>query len=232
MRVLRIFVIIGLILAGLFVAADRWAVGYAEDEMAAKVRLGQGQAGGTTVDIHGFPFLTQALGRELEQVDVRLTGVEAAGADGRKMRISQLDASFHGVKLDSDYTGGTATRVDGSALVSYDDLTKTSQNGATIAYGNAPGKVKVTATVEVLGRSITRSVVSTVTLGEDGRTVRVRADEVPGEGIPGVEGMIRKKTDFERRINGLPEGIKLSGLTSDAGGLHLSLDGRNVTLAG
>ncbi|MBW5481679.1 LmeA family phospholipid-binding protein [Streptomyces bambusae] len=230
MRFLRILLIIGLVLAGLFVAADRWAVGYAEDELADRIHIGQGLAGSTEVEIHGFPFLTQALSYELDQVDVRLKGVEAS-ADGRKMRITEFDAGFHDVTLKSDYSGGTAGSVDGSALVSYEDLTKASQSGVVLTYGGAPGKVKVTATVEILGRAITRSVVSTVTL-VDGNTVRVRADEVPGEGIPGVEGMVRKKTDFDRRIDGLPKGIELSGLTSDAAGVHLSIGGKDVVLAG
>ncbi|MCB5178913.1 LmeA family phospholipid-binding protein [Streptomyces antimicrobicus] len=230
MRALRIILIIGLVLAGLFVAVDRWAAGYAEDELAARVQIGRGLAGSTEVDIHGFPFLTQALGHELEQVDVRLKGVEAS-ADGRRLRITQLDARFHDVAVKSDYSGGTAAAVDGTALVSYEDLTKASQTGVTLTYGGAPGKVKVTATVEILGRSITRSVVSTISL-VDGTTVRVRADEVPGEGIPGVEGMVRRKTDFDRRIDGLPKGIELSGLTSDAGGVHLTIGGKDVVLAG
>ncbi|RSS62759.1 DUF2993 domain-containing protein [Streptomyces sp. WAC06614] len=230
MRALRILLIIGLVLAGLFVLADRLAVGYAEDRIADRVKVGRGQAASTSVEIHGFPFLTQALGHELEQVDVKLQGVEASN-EGRRMRITEFDARFHQVKLNGDFSGGTAGTVDGSALVSYEDLTKASQNGVTVTYGGAPGKVKVTATVEILGRSITRSVVSTISL-VDGTTVRVRADEVPGEGIPGIEGMVRKKTDFDRRVDGLPRGIVLSGLTSDAGGVHLAVGGKDVVLAG
>ncbi|GAA1564853.1 DUF2993 domain-containing protein [Streptomyces globosus] len=237
MRVLRVVVFVAVVLGGLFVAADRFAVGYAEDELADRIRARQGLAGSAEVEIHGFPFLTQALSRELDRVDVRVTGVDAV-ADGRKTRLSELDSTFRGVKLDADYGGGTAKSAEGSALITYPDLTKASQTGVTLAYGGAKDKVKVTASVELLGRTFTRSVVSTVSLVEaggdgGGKLVRVRADEVPGEGIPGIEGAVRRKTDFDRRLDGgLPSGLRLTGLTSDEAGVHLELGGTDVSLAG
>ncbi|MER5868570.1 DUF2993 domain-containing protein [Streptomyces sp. NPDC002044] len=237
MRFLRVVVIIGVVLGALFVGADRWAAGYAENQLADRIQSRQGLAGTAEVEIHGFPFLTQAASRDLERVDLKLRGVEAM-ADGRKTRLAELDASFRGVSLNGDYTRGTARRAEGSALITYADLTAASQTGATLAYGGAPGKVKVTAGIEVFGKSLTRSVVSTVTLEDakdpkDGKVVRVRAEEVPGEGIPGIEGLVRKKTDFDRRLDGgLPAGLRLSALTSDEAGVHLALTGSNVVLAG
>ncbi|MCX4629101.1 DUF2993 domain-containing protein [Streptomyces sp. NBC_01443] len=235
MRFLRVVVIIGVVLGALFAGADRWAVNYAENRLAERIQARQGLAGSTEVDIHGFPFLTQALSHDLDRVDVRLKGVEAV-SDGRKTRLSQLDASFRSVKLNGDYSGGTAERAEGTALVTYQDLTEASQTGVTVTYGGAPGKVKVTAAVEVLGRKLSPSVVSTVTLVDapgGGKMVRVRADEVPGEGLPGIEGAVRKKTDFDRRLDGgLPSGLKLAALTSDEAGVHLTLTGSDVVLAG
>ncbi|GHB80146.1 hypothetical protein GCM10010347_58480 [Streptomyces cirratus] len=236
MRFLRAVVIIAVILGGLFVGADRWAVGYAENRIAERIQARQGPAGSAEVDIHGFPFLTQALGHELDRVDVTLKGVEAS-ADGRKTRLTRLDAAFHEVKLNDGYSGGTARRAEGTAFVSYADLTEASQNGVTVAYGGTPGKVKVTARLEFLGQGLTRSVVSTIALADGpsgkGKIVRVHADEVPGEGIPGIERVVRKKTDFDRSIDGgLPSGLQLSTLTSDEQGVHLSLTGTDVVLAG
>lgn len=111
------------------------------------------------------------------------------------------------MKLNSDYSGGTAERAEGTGRITYADLTAASQTGATLTYGGAPGKVKVSAAVDVLGKTVTHSVVSTISLvdapdGKGGKLVRVHADEVPGAGIPGVEKLIRKKTDFERNLRG------------------------------
>ncbi|WP_326589402.1 LmeA family phospholipid-binding protein [Streptomyces sp. NBC_01294] len=237
MRALRVIVIIGVVLGALFAGLDRWAVGYVENRLADRIQARQGLAGTSEVEIRGFPFLTQALSHDLDRIDLKLRGVEVT-AEGRKTRLSELDASFHGVKLDGDYSGGTAERAEGTGLITYADLTAASQTGATLSYGGAPGKVKVTAAVDVLGKTLTRSVVSTVTLedakdGKGGKIVRVRADEVPGEGIPGVEKLIRKKTDFDRNLeSGLPAGLHLSALTSDEAGVHLTLGGSNVVVAG
>ncbi|MFC9296654.1 DUF2993 domain-containing protein [Streptomyces sp. NPDC057011] len=237
MRFLRVVVIIGVVLGAIFVGVDRWAVSYAENRLAGRIQARQGLAGSSEVDIHGFPFLTQALSHDLDRVDLKLRGVEVM-ADGRKTRLSELDASFRGVALNGDYSRGTAKTATGTGLITYGDLSAASQTGATLSYGGAPGKVKVTAGVDVLGRTLTRSVVSTITLedtkdGKGGKIVRVRADEVPGEGIPGLEKLVRKKTDFDRTLDsGLPAGLHLSALTSDETGVHLTLDGSNVVMAG
>lgn len=237
MRFLRFVVIVGVVLGALFVGVDRWAVGYAENRLADRVQARQGLAGSAEVEIHGFPFLTQALSHDLDQVDLKLKGVEAS-ADGRKTRLTEVDASFHEVKLNDGYSGGTAKRAQGTALISYEDLTKASQSGVSLTYGGAPGKVKVSATLDFLGRTLTRDVVATVTLvdakdSKNGKVVRVRADSVPGEGIPGIEREVRKRTDFDRRLDeGLPSGLRLTALTSDESGVHLTLDGTDVVLAG
>ncbi|MDA5279116.1 LmeA family phospholipid-binding protein [Streptomyces sp. NPDC054904] len=236
MRFLRVVLIIGVVLGALLVGADRWAVGYAEERLAERIQARQGAGGKAEVEIEGFPFLTQALSHDLDRVNLKLTGVEAT-ADGRKTRLSQIDASFREVKLNGDYTGGTARRAEGTALISYEDLTKASQNGVVLTYGGSPGKVKVTATLDFLGQSLTRHVVSTVTLVDakdgKGKIVRVRADEVPGGGIPGIEREVRKRTDFDRSVDGgLPAGLGLSALTADESGVHLTLTGTDVVLAG
>ncbi|MET9469412.1 DUF2993 domain-containing protein [Streptomyces sp. NPDC006544] len=238
MRVLRVFLIIAVVLGGLFVGADRWAVGYAENRLADRIQARQNLPGGVGVDIHGFPFLTQALAHDLDRVDLKVAEVEVATSDGRRTRLSDIRVAFHGVELNGDYSGGTARRAEGSALVTYADLSGAAQPGVTVAYGGTPGKVKVTASVEVLGKTLTRSVVSTVSLvdskdAKGTKIVRVRADEVPGEGVPGVETAIRKKTDFDRRLDGgLPSGVQLTALTSDEAGVHLTLGGTNLSLAG
>ncbi|WP_030771227.1 DUF2993 domain-containing protein [Streptomyces sp. NRRL F-2664] len=237
MRVLRVVVIVGVVLATLFAGVDRWAVGYAENRLAERIQARQGLAGSAEVEIHGFPFLTQALSRDLDRVDLRLRGVEVM-ADGRRTRLAELDASFRGVRLDGDYSSGTAERATGTALLTYADLTAASQTGATLSYGGAPGKVKVTASVDILGKTLSRSVISTITLvdapdSKGGKIVRVHAEEVPGEGIPGLERQVRKRTDFDRDLGtGLPAGLQLSALTSDEAGVHLTLGGSNVVMAG
>ncbi|MCX4824069.1 DUF2993 domain-containing protein [Streptomyces sp. NBC_01142] len=229
MRALRILLIIAVILGGIFVAVDRIAVNMAESKAADRIKFQQGTAGSTEVSIKGFPFLTQVAGKELDEVGIELTGIETSAA-GRMVRISEMSADLFQVRLGEGYSSATAARAEGTARISYEDLTKASDDGVTVAYGQN-GKLKVTGTAEILGRTVTRSVFSTVSL-VDGDTIRVRADKVPGEDIPGLENLIRKKTDFDRQIGGLPTGLKLEKVEAKSDGVVFTVTGKDVALAG
>jgi hypothetical protein len=229
MRALRVLLIVAVLLGGILVGLDRIAAAYAESEAADRVRLGPARAASTDVDIKGFPFLTQLMDRRFDEVDVVLTGVEAT-AGGRKIRIGEMTAALHDVTLNEDHTSARAATVSGTALISYADLAAASEREVKVAYGGN-GKVKVTGGVEILGRTVTRSVVSTVTL-IDGNTIRVRADRVPGDGIPGLEDLVRQRTDFDRQIGGLPEGMKLEKVAAREDGVAISVSGKNVALTG
>ncbi|WP_299539589.1 DUF2993 domain-containing protein [uncultured Streptomyces sp.] len=230
MRALRVLVVVLVVLCGVFVAVDRAAVYFAESEAADRVRIAGGDAESTDVSIKGFPFLTQVADRRLDRVDVSLSGISAASG-GRTVRISGLDARLEDVTLGEGYSSATAGRLSGTAAVSYADLTTAvGDEAVSVAYGG-DGKVKVTGSVSLLGRSFSRSVTSTVTL-IDGRTVRVHADKVPGEGIPGLEDLVRTKTDFERELSGLPDGLELSKIEVAENGLRISVRGTGFALTG
>ncbi|MGW7412651.1 LmeA family phospholipid-binding protein [Streptomyces sp. NPDC054863] len=231
MRALRILLILLVVVGGIFVVADRFAVNYAEGEVAAKVRSSQGLSAEPQIDIKGFPFLTQVLGKKLDQVDVTMDGVETS-AQGRSLKVGRMTAELHDVTLSSNFSSATAARATGTAVISYDDLTRAAgDKDVKLAFGGN-GKVKVTGTVSVLGREIQRSVLSSVSLKNSGKSVAVRADEVPGQGIPGLEGMIRKKIDFERPIGGLPNGLVLDKITPVETGMEIGVTGTDVHLAG
>ncbi|GHH46306.1 LmeA family phospholipid-binding protein [Streptomyces candidus] len=231
MRALRILLILGVVLGGIFVAVDRLAVNYAESEVATKVRASQGLSTEPQIDIKGFPFLTQVLAKELDRVDVTMDGLQTE-AEGRSLTVGKINAELYDVILTNNFSSATATRAAGTAVISYDDLTRAAgDKDVKLAYGGN-GKVKVTGTASVLGREITQSVLSSVSLKDGGRVVAVRADSVPGQGIPGLEGMIRKKIDFERPIGGLPNGLKLDKITPVETGMEVAVTGANVELAG
>ncbi|MEU4213478.1 DUF2993 domain-containing protein [Streptomyces sp. NPDC026206] len=235
MRAIRTTLIVAVILAGLFVAADRAAVYFAENQAAEKIRSSQGLSGTPDVSIKGFPFLTQVAGSELEEVDIKLDGV-TAGAGDRSVKVSGFDAQLHNVRIDSSFSSAVAGSATGTAHLSYDELTKAAGDpNVSVAYGGKDGagrsQVKVTGQVTVMGQPVQRSVVSTVSV-VNGNTIRVRADEVPAQGIPGLERKVREKTDFDRQLSGLPKGIKLDKVVTTPTGVDITLTGTDVNLAG
>ncbi|MFB7311414.1 DUF2993 domain-containing protein [Streptomyces sp. NPDC056192] len=229
MRALRILLIMVVVLGGVFIAVDRAAVYFAESEAEGRVQISGSTIGSTDISIKGFPFLTQVAGSSLDEVDIELTGIET-DAGGRRIRISEMNAELHDVTLADGFSSATAARATGTATVSYEDLTHAADDGVVVQYGGN-GKVKVTGAVEILGRTLERSVTSTVTL-VDGHTIRVHADKVPGEGIPGLEGLVRRKTDFEREIGALPNGLKLQRIEPTKIGLEISVTGSDIPLGG
>ncbi|MGW1512240.1 LmeA family phospholipid-binding protein [Streptomyces sp. NPDC002394] len=228
MRALRILLIVAVVLGGILVGVDRLAVSYAESEASSRVKLSGAPAESVEVDIKGFPFLTQVVDRRFDEVDVKAAGVRATAGD-KDVRVGELTVALRDVTVTGDWAGAKAGSASGTALISYADLTAASDREATVAYGGN-GKVKVTGSVKILGRSLTRSVLSTVTV-VNGDTLKVRADEVPGAGIPGVEELVRARTDFERPI-GLIAGMKVEKVEPRPDGLAVTVTGKDVALAG
>ncbi|MGA5565760.1 DUF2993 domain-containing protein [Streptomyces platensis] len=233
MRALRVLLVLVVILGGLFVAADRVAVGLAEDKAAEKIRASRGLDRTPTVAIKGFPFLTQVAGRSLQEVDADLGGIEAR-AQGRALRIDQLSAHFFDVGLTSDYTSiESAASATGNARISYADLTKAAGGGVKISFGgqkNGRSQVKISPKIPVLSSLDVTGSISIV----GGDTVRLRADGLPGmcRALPGCEAKVRAQTDHDWKLDQLPGNLKLDKVVTMSEGLSISASGKNVKLPG
>ncbi|WP_432158282.1 MULTISPECIES: LmeA family phospholipid-binding protein [unclassified Streptomyces] len=240
MRALRILLIVTVILGGLFVLADRLAVGFAEDEAADKLRTSENLAETPDVSIKGFPFLTQVAGGSLDDVEVGIDDYEADTGDGRKIRIDNLQANMKGVEFSGDYSSATADSATGTARITYEELLKAAKSepqdiglGITakvvsLADGGN-GKIKVGVKPSILPQTV--YVLSTVTV--DGDTVRVHADSLPSfAGVRAAENEVRSITDFQQKIEGLPGGIKLDQVTAAQDGVDITVKGTDVRLAG
>lgn len=225
------------VLAGLFVAADRLAVTYAQDRAAQRIKTSQELSAAPAVDIKGFPFLTQVLDRRLDEVTVTADGVETApggGSGTTGLRISRLAADLHDITFSGDFRDVVADRATGSALVSYADLSAVAPADATVTYAGRDsagrGQVKVTFPVPGLA-PLHRSVISSVGV-TGGDTVRLSAEGVPRTGIPAIDDFVRGRTGFSRALSGLPAGLTLSSVAAGPDGIRFTLAGRHVSLTG
>ncbi|MFE3828851.1 DUF2993 domain-containing protein [Streptomyces sp. NPDC059092] len=248
MRALRTLLILVVVFGGLFVAADRVAVHFAEDQVASKIRSSQGTGSDPKVSINGFPFLTQVVNTSLDDVEVSLDGVTAS-ADGQAVRVTEVRAELKDVKFDSSFSTATAATATGSAQISYADLTGSAPKGAEVGYAGAEraakGQVKLSGPMgEVLaGAGIdvgpfkslldgkTLTAYSTVSL-VNGDTVRLKAATLPELFVPGAEERMRAVADYDLKIGGLPSTIKLDKVTATETGLSFSGTGTDVSLTG
>ncbi|MBA2947299.1 LmeA family phospholipid-binding protein [Streptomyces himalayensis] len=253
MRALRVLVILAVILGGLFVIADRVAVGFAEDEAANRLRTSEGLDSTPDVSINGFPFLTQLTSGEFDDVEIGIKDFEASTGSGGNggdsgadsIRIAELNARLRGVVFSGDYSSATADSASGTALISYDELLKAAQvepvqviPGLTAKVtglsdgGNGKIKVGIELTGSLLGNDVSErlSVLSSVKV--DGDTVSVDADVLPDLPFSVAEESVRQIADFTQTIDGLPAGIKLDKVQAAEGGVEISVTGSDVKLAG
>ncbi|MBY8885053.1 DUF2993 domain-containing protein [Streptomyces sp. PTM05] len=232
-RGIRILVVVVVVLGGLFVAADRIAVSYAQSKIADRIQSARGLSSKPDVSIKGFPFLTQVAGRDLNEVTATATDFQAAqgtsaSGDGR-LRIDKLTVDLHDVRIDSSFSSAVADTATGTALISYADLQQGAPDGVTVSYGG-DGQVKVSGSITLLGQTIRRSVVSSVQV-TGGNTVQLHAKTIPDAGtIPGLGQLVRDRIDFARTLSGLPAGITLSGVQATQDGVVVSLTGQHVSL--
>lgn len=247
MRALRIFLIVAVILGGLFVIADRVAVGFAEDEAADRIRTTEGLASTPDVSIEGFPFLTQVVGGEFDDVKIGIKDYEASttgtGDAVSTIRIDDLNAEMHGVVFSGDYSSATAGTATGTATISYAELLKAAKTGTTDVTAGVTaevvglsdggnGKIKVSVEATVLGTKLPQPVSVLSSVSVDGDTVKVHADSLPNLGVDLAEDTVRSVTDFEQKIDELPGGIQLDKVEAATDGVDISVKGSDIRLVG
>lgn len=213
-----------LALAGVFVAADRIAVAMAENRVAAKLAGQRPFSGKPSVHIHGFPFLTQAVGGTYHDIELTGLGEPLVGMVG-----AHVDARLHGahIPLSAARKGVDTVPVDRvdvtvtvpllqlARVVGVPNLTLSSHNGDLEARAPASlpgiGSITLSATVHL---AITRD-------GLDGTLGHLSS---LGGLLPG--GV----TDAARQAMHIHVALPDLGFSSAVGGVHVV--GGNVVFSG
>ncbi|MFG2286415.1 DUF2993 domain-containing protein [Streptomyces sp. NPDC048595] len=102
---------------------DRFAVLYAQDKAAEKLKDAMHLNATPEVDIRGFPFLTQVLGKRVDQVHVAIPDVAAD-----RVSLAKFEATANDVRLDGDLPtsikGATIGSMNGTVLLAFDDMNR------------------------------------------------------------------------------------------------------------
>jgi hypothetical protein len=221
-----------LLVAGLLVVADRVGVGIAEDRVAEQVAQRGGLTGPPDVEIAGFPFLTQALGGEYDDVRLHLTAEELGQPAG-----THADVSLRGVHVPlSDVVSGSVQqipvdRVDGTATLSYDLLAQ--QLGGDTVLAQEGDGIRVTKRVQVLGLDVPVTATGQVRL-EDGDVVIDVGDasagsaDVPDAVVQRAAGLL----DLRYPVPALPFGLQLTSVVPAADGVDVRVEATDTVLSG
>jgi hypothetical protein len=220
------------VLLALAVAADRIAVGIAEDRVAEQLASQGGLAGTPSVDITGFPFLTQAVAGDYEDVRIALTADDLGQPAG-----THADVALHGVHvpLSSVLSGSVSEvpvdRVDGTATLSYELLS--AQLGGDTTLRREGDGLRITKTVEVLGQTLPLTATGTVTL--DGNDLLVDVDEASGAGVDVPDFLVDRVSgllDIRYKIPALPFGLRLTSVEPAEDGVVVTVEARETVLRG
>ena len=218
---MRALLVVLALLLGLAAVADRIAVGVAEDRVAEAVADRGDLAGTPEVSIEGWPFLTQAVGGQYEDVRIRLTAGDLGEPAG-----TSADVRLRGVHLPlSDVLDGSVTqipvdRIDGTVTLSYALLSRELGTDTTLAPED--DGLRLTTTVEVLGYEVPLAAVGRVRLDGQDLVVDVDRAEVAGVDLPGfVVDAATDALDLRYPID-LPFGLELTSVTAQDDGVHVT----------
>jgi hypothetical protein len=226
----RALLVVLLLMGGLALAADRVAEAVAEERVAQLVAERGGLAGEPTVEIGGFPLLTQAVGGRYDDVRIWLAGADLDLPEG-----TSADVSLRGVEVAlSDVLSGTVQqvpveRVDGTATLSYALLGEQLGSGTTLSReGNG---LQVETTVEVAGQTVPLTATGTVRL--DGDTLVVDVEGAAGAGVDAPAYFVDRLSDaldLRYEIPELPFGLQVTGVSPADDGVRVEFRATDTVL--
>ena len=216
-RGLTITAIAVVVLLILLVVADRVAAGIAENEVANRIKS-QGFPVKPKVTISGFPFLTQLAARDFQQMNITADNVTEGPLD-----IASINATLHGVHINSGFNGATVDQVNGTALVTFAGLSHAAGVGDGITLSNA-GNGDVKASID-LGFVSGNALAQVTRAGPHQINVRfISFGGIP----PNVLGPLQ---DFTISVPNLPAGMTIQNVSVTGQGLLISVAGTHTTFS-
>ncbi len=228
---LTILLVLLLVLVVLVVVADRVGEKVAERQIAKRVQSSQGLDRRPAVDIQGFPFLTQVIANHYPTVHVTAQGLTVGNSD-RRVRLADLDARLHDVKAIDNFSGVSVETADGTAVLSYAELSRAL--GVTLGYAGG-GRVQGSRSVQVLGQTVTGTASAQVGVaGGDELTFSSVRVGVPQAGVSvpkEVTDQLSSLFDDKLSLRGLPFHLRIQRLVADEDGVHVAATARALTLS-
>ncbi len=204
-------------LLAVLLVADRVAVIYAENRIAAQIK-DRGFPSKPHASIAGFPFLTQVAARRLNEVVV--------SAVGRKLgpvEVERLDITAYGVRLNASYRASTASRLSGTALIGFSDLAGVVGLPGLTVSADGPDRVKITADLGL----VTGTATARVTRANHGG---IRIAVISAGGIP--VAALGPLGDIVLPLPALPLGMTIQDVSVTGQGVLLHLAGQDVSFSG
>ncbi|MDL5154545.1 LmeA family phospholipid-binding protein [Actinomycetospora termitidis] len=254
---MRGFLITLVVLAVLLVGVDFGARLVAQDRVASQLQTQLKLDEQPSVDIHGFPFLTQAASGDYPSVtltaehipyrQLRDITLVADLGDVRLPPQSLIDGSVRSIPAETVTASAQVDPADLARILKVSDVTVepvTAQSlaarGSKVAEVDPSQAVELTSTTTVLGQQVRASVIATFRLSGgqivlSARDIAVDSGDAPSSVSNAASGALRSRLgSFSARVDPgqLPFSITATDLRAEDGKLVVSGTAEDVDLLG
>ncbi|MGW4465463.1 LmeA family phospholipid-binding protein [Micromonospora sp. NPDC004704] len=243
-KVLIVLLILLLVLVAALVVADRYAVGFAEREIATRISQETARQGIKTgppdVTVNGTPFLTQVIAGNYQSIVIVLRDVEAPVPDVQAtVALPELhvDARDIAASINTLRTGQgqvTAGTVNGTATISYDSVVKLIDQPG-IRLREEGGKLLVDAPLQFLGQQFTVHGAANVKI--EGAEVALSFSNVTVDGLPEIPlarlavQEAARQIGFRVPLPELPFNLQVQEVTPRPEGLAVRATAKDVPIS-
>jgi len=202
------------------VGADFAAKAFAESQIASQISS-SGLGTKPSVDIEGFPFLTQVASRDLKQIDIN-----ASNFTVKQVTISSLHATATGVHPNSSFNGATIDKINGTVVVSFSTITNLIPiPGLTVGPDPAAGSDAIKFNSSLGGATGKIEQVSP-------SVIKVDVGNLTGlAGLASLLGGSAIQNSYTFDIPKLPAGLVINSITVTNQGLVATASAANTTLS-
>jgi hypothetical protein len=218
--------IILIVILVLLVVSDRVANAYAENQMASQVQSSLALSGKPHVTIQGFPFWTQLLAHDFNNVDITASNevVNSVNAGSGALEIASLNATLHGLHFQGfNSTSATVDQFNATALIKLTALASVGgvPQGVTLTPDGA-NQVKATISLGPLSDSAVARVTQS-------GPAQINVKVIDFGGIPA--SALGNLADFNVNIPKLPSGVSIQSISVTQQGLQVTIAGHDTTLS-
>lgn len=228
-----ILLVLLIVLVGALIAADRGTASLAQNTLRTKLAATLAQNGGTvqSVELEGFPFLTQVLGGKYDGMDARIVNVPLSGLELTTLTVQASDISWPlGDVLNQNLSAAVADQVDAVAVL---PLAKIADPLAPRGIRLTPegANIRVNAPASFAGFSGVVSGLATPGVSNGELTIKLSGLTVAGVPLP-ASAAAALSAQLARFVKSpkLPYGLKLTAVKLTGSNLVITAGARQVRL--
>jgi hypothetical protein len=208
---------------------DRYAADRVEREASGQLQSELGTPDAPSVDVRGWPFLTQVVGRHLRSVRVVTDDIPQSSRSA--VPVAHADLVLSDITTDDWFQTMTARHAEGTALLDYPALASVA--GVPLRYVG-DGRVQLKSSSSLVGVPVDATVTGTPRLDAGAQSITLADPEVTVAGVElpgGTADLLLRTLVKPIPVTGLPFGLRLSSVAPEDDGLHVGLQGDGLELS-